>query len=173
MDNKNKETSTEKDEVSKGCRLKELDLGKLVFEANGHKYFIESHISPARYKQMELLSIHLGFGQSYKMIFDGVGEAIEYLNETSFVDAAVCLHNVKNGIAEIEGNHSVILRYCAMFINRDDEDRRVVDDIMVNKKIEDWMEEGITQDSFFKLAVNMVNGLKVNYDKYTQDISRK
>lgn len=161
----------EKEKVYKGERLKLLDLGKLVFEANGNKYFIESHISPARYKQMELLSVHLGFGSAYKMVFEGLMDAREFLNKTDFVDSAVCIDNILNGISELESNKSIIMRYCAMFINREGEDRRIVDDIIVNEKISDWEKEGIAHDSFFKLAVNMVNGLKKNYEKYIQDIS--
>ena len=135
MDKDKEEIITEKED-NKGYRLKTLDLGKLVFEANGVKYFIESHISPARYKEMELLSVHLGFGQTYNMVFDGLNEAREFLNEAKFVDSAVCIDNTINGISEIANNHHAILRYCAMFINRDKEDRRVVDDVMINEKID-------------------------------------
>lgn len=153
-------------------KLKKLTISDTSFEANGKKYFIEPEISPERFAKMEELQIELGFGVSYKKMFEAWSDQKEYLNNLNFVDAAVQADNMMNGIAGIEDRRHTILQYCACFINTEDEDRRRFDEKIVAQKIADWEEEGFDYLSFFNLAVNMVSGLKRNYLKFIQDISQ-
>ena len=168
---KQKEMETKTEGI--GYRLKELDLGKKLFEANGKIYFIEPHVSAARFREMQLLEIDLGFDMDYKKLSENLQEAWDFLNQQDFADAAVCIRNMMEGIALTEDKQMPIMRYCAMFLNRDGEDRRVVDEMVVDSKIADWEAEGITYHSFFQLAINMVRGLKESYDKHTQDTLAK
>ncbi len=154
---------------NKGEKLKEIDLSDLEFKANGNDYFVEPQVSAERFAMMQELEIELGFGIRYKTLFDGLGEAYNLLNDGKNADAAVHIHQLREGIAGLENRDYVIMQYCACFINRKGEDRRVWDEKIMSEKIEDWNAEGITYQSFFPLAINMVNGLKENYLKYTQD----
>lgn len=154
-----------------GRRLKELTLGNQVFIANGKEYFIEPHLSAERYREMQLLEIDLGFGMSFKRIHEQLGDLYGMLNDMNFADAAILVYNMRQGVGDIESRQMPILRYCAMFINTSDEDRRKVDEKVIADKIADWEEEGIEYKSFFHLAINMVNGLKESYKQHTQDIS--
>jgi hypothetical protein len=164
---------TEKQEHPKGERLRQLELGKQTFEANGKTYFIEPHVSAARFQEMQLLEIDLGFGMDYKSMFENLKALYGMINEMQFADAAVTVHNMMDGIGLIEEKHHPIMRYCAMFINREKEDRRKVDELIVTAKIKDWEEEGIDYHSFFQLALSMVRGLKENLEKHIQDTSEE
>lgn len=157
-----------------GDRLRELELGKQLFVlGNGNQYFIEPHVSAARFKEMQLLEVDLGFDMDYKKISERLGEAYEHLNNQNFADAAVEIRNIMDGVAMTENKHMPIMRYCAMFLNRAGEDRRIVDELVVDAKIKDWEDEGITYHSFFLLAINMVRGLKESYEKHTLDTSQE
>lgn len=170
---KDNEATEKADIENNGTRLKELDLGKPIFEANGKEYFIEPHVSAERYKEMQLLEVHLGFGLDYKTMNENLREIYEDLNEQQFADAAVGIYNLMEGVGDVESREMPVMKYCTMFINTDKEDRRVVDEKVMNAKLEDWKKEGIAYHSFFLTAINMVNGLKENLEKHIQDTSKK
>jgi len=160
-------------EDNKGKTLKKIDLSDLKFTANGKEYFVEPEISAKRFAVMQELEIELGFGVTYKKMFEGLGEAYELLNAGRNADAAVHIHQIREGIAGLENREFPIMQYCACFVNTKDEDRRDWDEKIMAEKIEDWNKEGISYLSFFPLAINMVRGLKVNYVQYIQDTSKK
>lgn len=159
-------------EDNKGTKLKKIKLEDLEFMAKGKKYFIEPEISAERFAKMQELEIELGFGVNYKTMQEGLGEAYELLNRGKNADAAVHIHHIREGIVGLENREFPILQYCACMINTENEDRRKWDEHVMNEKIKDWNEEGIEYTSFFPLAINMVRGLKENYVKFTQDISK-
>lgn len=163
---------TKKEQTKDGTKLKVLDFDGLNFEANGVKYFIEPHISAERFAMMQELEIELAFGIDYKKMFTAWQEQEAYLNGMQFVDASVQARGMLNGIADLESRRYPILQYCACFINSTDEDRRAYDEKIMNDKVENWLSEGIDYQSFFKLAVNMVRGLKENYNEYILSISQ-
>lgn len=152
-------------------KLKKLDIGEGEFVANKVLYFYEPELSAERFRKMQELEIELGYGVSYKKMFDGIKKSYELVNEQKFADAAVYLHNLMTSIGDLEQRKSPIMEYCAMFINRADEDRRTVDEKVIADKIKDWEIEGYDYHSFFLLAVNMVRGLKENYLAFIRDIS--
>lgn len=147
----------------KGVELKELDLSKSEFTANGNRYLIEDKLSSERFFLMKECEIEIGFGMSYDLFFAKLQELRGHLNQGNFVDSAVLVHQMETGIANAEQRKTPVMRYCAMFINREDEDRRKIDDDLIDQKIADWEEEGIEFRSFFLLAGNMVNTFKENY----------
>lgn len=159
--------------MNKGTKLKKLTLSETEFVANGKLYFIEPEISAARFQRMQELEIELGFSLSYDKMFKGLKESYELLNKQKFADAAVFLHNLMTSIGKLEEKKTYIMEYCAMFINSADEDRRVVDEKIIEQKMKDWEEEGMDYHSFFTLAVNMVHGLKENYLKFIHDTSQE
>lgn len=154
-----------------GKQLKKLAITDKSFEANGKTYFIEPEISAERFQKMQELEIELGYGSSYKKLYEGLGQVYSLLNQNKFADSAVHVHNLMNSLATLEERRSPIMEYCACFINTESEDRRKFDEKVVADKIADWEEEGIDYFSFFNLAVNMVSGLKENYLKFIQDTS--
>jgi len=162
----------EKTETKNGTKLKELKFGDNTFEANGKKYFVEPQISSERFAKMQELEIELSFGFNYEHHFKNLQKLKENLNKSNFVDSAVLVQNMLTSVADLEDRRHPVMWYCACFINREGEDRRGIDEKEFEDKINDWNLEGIDYHSFFRLAVNMVRGLKENYKEYIRNISQ-
>ena len=64
------------------------------------------------------------------------------------------------------------LRLCCLFINREDEDRRYIDEDLITEKIEDWKKEGIDMASFFGFASATIPGLKNLYEESSRITSQ-
>lgn len=148
-------------------QLKRLDLTKSTFEANGNKYIIEAELCMDRYIEFEKLQLELGFDITLDGFYDLLKNLYGLINDQKFLDAGVrvydALTRIKNGI---ETRNHPMFYLCALFINREDEDRTVLEPELMNSKIEDWRKEGYAVNDFFTLAFNLVN----NYIEIYQDV---
>lgn len=131
-----------------------------TFEANGHKYVIESSLSIERYIAFQKIEVEFAYGVGFLGVYQGINKGIEYLNGQKWVDAAVTLSNVRDSIGQLDKKRVPALDMCGLFINRVDEDRRVITDQMLLDKQDDWEKEGIPADFFLTIAVNLVRGYK-------------
>jgi len=150
--------------------LKRLDLSKQTFEANGTKYFIESSLSIERFCEYQILEKEAGFSMSFRKMFDNLKELHKLMNNVKFVEAAVKLDDMMRGVAKLQEREPTLLKICALFINTEDEDRTVINNDMIVKKIEDWKKEYDVRD-FFTLALNTVDGFLEIYANATRIIS--
>ncbi len=138
-------------------KLKLLEPGQTEFMANGVKYFIESGISFKRQIEYDKLMVELAYGISVKKMFDEMGETFDLLNSQEFANAAVLIHTLRTGLAKnIDGRWTTGMRLCTLFINYEGEDRRFITEETINKKINDWAEEGYDWNSFFQFAFNTI-----------------
>lgn len=137
---------------------KKLDLTQPSFEANGKKYLIESTLSIERYAMYQDIEIESGFGMSFKDLFNNQKKAYELLNQGKMADAAVLLYNNMQGFAKLEQKEPFILKYCALFINEEHEDRTIISEDMITNKIQDWRKEGYEIQPFFTLAMSSIVG---------------
>ncbi|WP_179022055.1 hypothetical protein [Winogradskyella forsetii] len=148
------------------------------FSANGKDYIIEDKLSIARSMLSSEFEINL-FDSSTNSIKKTLISAYNDLNGTNkdrsvkFADAAIKIHNLVN---KIQNNLSFkdlpILRYCALYINHKDEDRRTITDEQINTKIEDWQEEGIEISGFFLLVLSVLPSVKKDFVKYMEAFSK-
>lgn len=153
-------------------QAKRLNFDEKTFMANGHKYYFSSTMSIDRFVEFERLQAHVGFGKDFKHIYDKLKEAYDHMNKNRLADGAVIVHNLINGIAEnLDKREHPILQLCALFINREDEDKKVFDPDLTAQKIDDWKTEGYAINDFFQLAFNFVEGFMDAYNEITQDIS--
>lgn len=152
-------------------KLKTLDLTKKTFTANGKIYYIESGMSIERYFMYEMLQIELGYQVSFKSMFDNLTRMYDLLNKMKFADSAVIVHNLLTGIKDIEKRRIPALQMCALFVNEENEDRKVITDEMVERKIADWEAEGLDIIPFFQLATSSMPGFSVAYNGVSQIIS--
>lgn len=131
------------------------------FVANGKKYFLEPQISLERFKAMSQYEIEISFATSFKKLWKDLNDLRAMLNKAEFVDSAVKLRDIMEGLHRVNDarNHHPILWYCTLILNTEDEDRRAVDEKVMNDKIKDWEEAGIPISSFFELVLHTVNGL--------------
>jgi hypothetical protein len=151
-------------------KLKTLDLNEKSFTANGVEYFIESEISIQRSVYAEACKIELENGlKAGKWLEDWV-KVYDLANEQKFADIVVLAYNNRRGFKDFFKNHPAVVKLCAVFINAADEDRRTITDTMVDKKVNDWVEEGITIQSFFGLALSFLRIEVTGYQNATQAI---
>lgn len=147
------------------------------FKANGRDYVISEKISIARFKEYEKLVPQLAMGTGFDEMFASLKKAYGYLNTPSPkpLDAGIIIHNLMNGIKDINDNKRVhpALKMAALVINRADEDHTKYDEALMNDKINDWQVEGLDMLSFFEMSLNSIQGFKEALVKYTQEQVRK
>lgn len=150
--------------------LKRLDMSAQSFEANGTTYYIESGMSIERFCEYQILEKEAGFGISFRKMFENLKALHALMNNVKFVEAAVMLDNMMTGVAKMEEKEPTMLKICALFINTKEEDRSIINNDMIVKKIEDWKKEYDVRD-FFTLALNTVDGFLEIYANATRIIS--
>lgn len=154
-----------------GVYLKEID-GVSSFTANGVKYLVHTSLAIERFIEFEKLQIKVGYGVDFRHLFQQINTAFNYLNDSRQADAAVMLHNLMTGVAtNLEDRENPVLDLCTLYICREGEDLTKYDPVLNEQKKEDWKAEGITVDSFFVLAFNLVNGFQNIYDSVSLSIS--
>jgi len=150
---------------------KVIDLQAGKFEANGQTYLIESGLSIDRYRKFEEIQLEVGYGRQFKDVFNVLRDAMEDLNKTKLVDAAVKLYNLNFGIQDTNQKNPFVLRFCALFMNREAEDRGTITDDLIKQKIEDWRLEGLDIKPFFQFATASIPGFLEEYKNLTQTMS--
>lgn len=144
--------------------LKRIDFEKGIFEANGKKYFIESQMSIERFCEFQIYEKEAGLGMPFKKIYENLQTVYQDLNATKFADASVRLNDLMHGVAKLDEKEPAALKICALFMNTEDEDRSVITNDMIVKKIEDWKKEYDMRD-FFWFALDTVNGFMEIYNR--------
>lgn len=150
--------------------IKTLDSNVKTFEANGNKYFISDKISIERFTQYEKLVPRLTYGLEFSQIFANLKLAYENINKSNFANSAVIIHNIMNGITNIEDSNRVhpALLMASLVINREGEDTRFYDETIALDKIKDWQTEGLDMLGFFNLSLSSIQGFSETLLKYTQ-----
>lgn len=156
-----------------GRKLVKVNAEKGSFEANNRTYYIESSLSAQRWKEKNKLEIELGYGTSFLELFNQIRGAFEDINRNRPADCSVKLYNIMDGLTSLEKRDDPTLKYCTLFINEENEDRRFWNDDLARKKIEDWEEEGIDIAFFLTVSFNAISGLKELYLKTSQSISNQ
>lgn len=155
--------------------LKNLREGISKFTANEREYFVEPHLSAERYMKLQEFQMELGHGINLKKVIEQLQELKSMMNKAEFVKSAVLIHNLESGLISVNNKEQLpVLKLCTLFINTKDEDRRKFDEKEMERKIEDWKEEGISIDSFFLLANGICHGLlKNSSDSFLKSSKKK
>lgn len=148
--------------------LKIINFDKKHFECDGRKFYVQSTISFARYKELQKISLEFGYSATFVDIFKRINEAWDYLNATKLGEAAVVLHNIMYGIKKLEDKEDAALRLCALFIDQEGEDPTVYDEGKMREKIDCWSKE-LDVSPFFHLATNLVQGWMPAYKIVIRD----
>lgn len=150
-----------------------LELQK--FEANGKTYFLEPHISLDRYKASLKLELEISYQTTFKKHYQSLEALYENLNKMQLVDASVKLRDTLESLRRLDDvkDHHPVLKYCALVLNTENEDRNAVDEKVIEEKIADWKAAGIPMNSFFAVVLRSVNGLLPIYRENTRDTSAK
>ena len=149
--------------------LKKLDPNERSFVANGNKYYISSELSVARFHEFQILEIEAKINLNIKDIGVKLAEIWKMKNDRRNADADVALFKLIEGVQDVGHREHVLLRICALFINRENEDLGKVSEDLISQKIEDWAEFEVS--GFFTLALNSTNGFFKDYNAMLQVIS--
>jgi hypothetical protein len=151
-----------------GIPLKVIDLNVGSFMANGKEYFIEKSISQERFMMYQKLQIELTYQTGFAGMYRAMQNIFELCNKQKLADVAVIAHNALNGIKITEDKRIPALELAALFVNEKDEDRKIINQDMVDKKLKDWEAEGLDITPFFQLAINSIAGFKEIYNELIQ-----
>ncbi|AVR47259.1 hypothetical protein C7S20_19485 [Christiangramia fulva] len=150
-----------------------------TFKANKVNYVIEDRLSIARAIEANKLELDL-FDISTSTLKKSLIAVYNDLNGNNkeravkFADAAAKVHNLVNGLEKnLKFQEAPVLRYCALYINAEGEDRRTIDEERITKKINDWQEGGYDFQGFFLLVLSVLPSVRKDYIRFIQDISKE
>lgn len=153
--------------------LRKIDLlTEKYFECDGKKFYVTESLSFVRWRILQKISLEFGYSATFEDIFKKLGETLDAFNRHRYDEMCVIVHNVMNGIKNIEDKDDPALRLCALFINEEDEDPTVYNEALMQAKIDCWGKE-ILVDSFFYLAASLIPGWMPAYQILIRNGSEK
>jgi hypothetical protein len=154
-------------------QTKRLPQGFREFEADGHKFEVNTILSIDRYEHYQKLQPRLAYGIDFQALFNSDKKVYQLLNDQRFADCAVIIHNRMNGIKDILDNkrEEPGLLTAALAILRDDEDPAIFDEKFQIEKIANWRKEGYAMEDFFLFAAAIMKGLPKAYNEYIQIVT--
>lgn len=152
-------------------KLKELPSE--TFKANGHEYYISQSLSVRRFREFEKFRFQYGLGIGLVDARKEVIKIFKSLNEGKVADASVTSHNMANMIERLDQDKDpVVMKLCALFINRKGEDVTAYDVQVMEEKINDWAEEGYRIEDFFTLASTLSKNFSNDLDEDSENTSQ-
>lgn len=149
--------------------LKKIAPDAKEFMANGRRYRVVSSLTVSRYEDFELFQLEVGIGRSFEAIQQSINHAYRLCNrvvkgEEVFAELAIVLRDMSIGaaLAGTKTPHAV-LKMCALFLVRDEEDLSRCPNELIEDKINDWREEGIDMGYFFTFALLTIPGFLQAY----------
>lgn len=143
------------------------------FTANGKTYLAERKISIARKVECDKLLIEVTGGGNMGENFSDWKKVYELCNDKKFADIAVLAHNRMEGVKKWQDRHDPVLALCALFINEENEDRRIVSDELIKGKIADWEKEGIEYAFFLTMANGLLKNLTASWSDTSPNTSEE
>lgn len=147
-------------------KLNPINIASGQFTANGRKYYIQTELSVRRYVAYLQESTEITFGVTPAEMIKKLTEAYNAVTDGNNLLAGVhknaeILMNLLNAVVDFTNTpEPKILRFCALFINREGENVKEWDKRVVDSKVEDWALEGIPVSDFFVLAPSFIEHFK-------------
>ena len=157
--------------------LKMIDLSTEIFHANGRTYFIQDSLSVNRYEIFLKMQPELGFNTTFNKMAESFNRIVELMSD-NVVTGGVIKEVIEIGVNQVsaikhfdENRAPLMLYFCTLFCNHQDEDLAVWDRRLAHLKIEDWRKEGIAIQNFFLLAQKSLAGFSQNYQHQLAELS--
>jgi len=143
-------------------------------EDKPRKYYFHDTMSVDYYEVYEDLEMLVSKGRSYADVYNSQKKVHELLNQSKVADAAIENYNSMTLVSEkLQKREHPALRMVALFACREDENRDKFNDVVMDKKIRDWKNEGFAMEDFFQLAFNLVEGFLESYKEVSQGHLKK
>lgn len=152
------------------------------FETKKHKYRVMRPGDPlgiTRFSEYEKLQIAFGFGQSFAGILDVYGQIERLLGaDKPFAEirteAILLVNSAKRSIVDMSAaRYNKALYLATLFIVREGDDATKWDMHTAESYIQDWAEEGLSEQDFFMLSASAVRGFKETFNKIKGEVSRE
>jgi len=151
--------------------LKNLDLSKPNFQANGKTYFWSKDISMDHFIEFEKAQLEVAIDLSFDGMFNMLKKLYGLVNEQKFADTAVEIYNNMNRVKDgIEKRIHPMYRLICLFVYEKDEDKRYYSREREEEKISDLKEEGYSANSLFQVAFNLIPNFIKTYQGVSADI---
>lgn len=143
-------------------------------ETKPRKYYFHDSLSVARYEIFEDLEMMVAKGRSYADVMRSQHKIHDFLNAGKPMDAGIENYNSMELVKhKIERRFHPAMQLVALFVNQEDEDLAKYDEVVMEKKMEDWKNEGFAMSDFFSLAFSLVEGFLENYTEISQESLKK
>ena len=158
------------------------DGGLEDFMANGHKYRAIRPGEPIgiqRWTEFEKLKLVFGFGQTFTAIFDAL-KAIQDLAAADKpfseirTEIILSVNSMLRGITDLsQARYNKALYLASVFIVREGDDIRSWDTHLAEQYIQDWAEEGLSEQDFFYFAGSVTNTFAAKFNQMNDEVSRE
>ena len=157
--------------------MKRIDFTKNFFECTSggepRRYYIHDTLSVARFEVYEDKQMLLAKGRDYSAVFASQKKIHELLNQSKVADAAIENYNSMMLVKDkLDKRHHAALELCALFCNQESEDVTKYDEVQMEKKINDWINEGYAMNDFFSLAFSFARDIMESYNEILEDFSK-
>lgn len=137
--------------------LKRIDFTTNKLVTDKHTYTLAESLSVDKYQEFLLIQQEVAYGISFEENFTVDKQIYAALNEKDFVKASALLYNKQAGIVRgIEKRNDPILKLCALFLIREDEDQTRYNKELNAEKVQEWIDGGVDYKDFFQLAAVLI-----------------
>ena len=143
-------------------------------EDKPRKYYFHDTMSVDYYEIYEDIEMLLAKGRSYADVYNSQKKIHELLNQSKMADAAIENFNSMTLVSEkLQKREHPALKMVALFACGECENRDKYDNVVMDKKIRDWRNEGFAMEDFFQLAFSLVEGFLESYREVSQGLLSK
>ena len=152
-----------------------IDWGVGEFTADGHKFKVMSRLSLERMITYYKHAPEFTYGLSWEKMYENNDKKMKFINDGKAGEAYHLMKIENEYIAKVKDpkiRYDATLLLASIFIVREDEDTKRFDYDFANKKIENWLAEGLDYTDFFTFVANALPNFIKIYKESFQSISQ-
>lgn len=151
--------------------MEKIEIGK-PFMANGNMYIAHKSLSIERYVRASNLVQDIGRGlygaqEDERKVLSRI---FNHANKGNLAEVAVIAHNRLTDLQNSTNVGHPILRLCALYINKENEDLRGITEEEELAKIEDWAKEGLSFETFLLFGMPLVSSILEEFNEHIESI---
>lgn len=178
MDLNIKDLMPDQSHLPEALQAKYFDLAKGVFRINGTTYYYQPALKTIRNARFQQLSINIGTEATVDYLFDEISAAGDViLKSNSIAESLIKAHQIIFNIQQRIGNIKQkmedqdlvthVHEMAALILVTESENTRQIDEAVMKKKYEDFINSDYAYDAFFFLCLSHI----ANFRKIMSKIS--